>query len=305
MRLSDAITGYFLDKRHELATTTVAAYRYWLDLLVTFLGNPNIGEIQPTHIKGWFAHLLDERGLSDRSVHDAWVPLSSLWSWAAGELDTAHIMRKVRRHTFQAKPVESFTQAEIRRLLDGAKYTSYERSGKPVKAKRHTADRDSAIILTLLDSGLRASELCRLTIGDYDSDRGRLYVREGKGGKDRLVFLGANAQKSLWRMMIGRDGAKPTDPLFPTGTGERIERNSLRHTLQGIAKRVGVKNVHPHRFRHTFAITFLRNGGNVAALQQILGHSEIEMSLRYARIAEIDIETAGRAYSPADNWKLK
>ena len=305
MRLSDAIQGYFLDKRHELATTTVAAYRHWFNLLVTYLDNPPIGEIRPTHIKQWFAHLLDERELSDRSVHDAWVPLSSLWTWAEGELSTVHIMRKVRRHTFQAKPIEPFTQAEVKKLVDGAKYTTYERSGKQVRAKRHTADRDTAIILILLDSGLRASELCHLTVGDYDADRGRLYVREGKGGRDRLVFIGANAQKSLWRMMIARAGAKPTDPLFPTGTGERIERNSLRHTLQGIAKRVGVKNVHPHRFRHTYAITFLRNGGNVAELQRILGHSEIEMSLRYARIAEIDIERAGKAYSPADNWKLK
>ena len=82
-----------------------------------------------------------------------------------------------------------------------------------------------------------------------------------------------------------------------------MQRDNLRHTLQRIAERANVDNVYPHRFRHTFAITFLRNGGNVLLLKELLGHESLEMVMHYARIAEQDIDQ-GSDYSPADNWKL-
>lgn len=305
MLLSDAIQGYFLDKRLTLAKSTVLAYRYWLNHLATHLQDPQLEEIKPMHIRRWFDYLEEECGLSKRSISDAWVPLSSLWTWAESELDTVHIMRKVQRREYHDKPIEPFTKGEIKKLVNGAKYTTYERNGKQVRMKRSTANRDAAIMLTLLDSGLRVSELCSLTIGDYDSDRGRLYVSEGKGGKDRVVFVGNVAQKALWKMMIERKDAKPGEPLFSSNTGEHLNRSNLRHLLQRIGKRVEVSNVHPHRFRHTFAITAFRNGANVAVIKESLGHATLDMTLRYAHIAEVDMEKAGQAYSPADNWKLK
>jgi integrase/recombinase XerD len=67
---------------------------------------------------------------------------------------------------------------------------------------------------------------------------------------------------------------------------------------------VGDPNLHPHRFRHTFAIQFLRNGGNIFALQQLLGHSSLEMVKHYAQLAEMDLENAATHSSPADNWRL-
>ncbi|TXG77464.1 integrase [Candidatus Dojkabacteria bacterium] len=62
-------------------------------------------------------------------------------------------------------------------------------------------------------------------------------------------------------------------------------------------------NAHPHRFRHTFAITFLRNGGNIYLLKELLGHETLEMAMHYAKLAEQDIAKAG-VHSPVDNWKL-
>lgn len=305
MRLSDALTGYFLDKKTELAKSTVSAYRYWLNHLATYLQDPHLEEIKPVNIRRWFDHLEEDGGLSKRSISDAWVPLSSFWSWAESELDAVHVMRKVQRREYHDKPIEPFTQAEIKRLIDGAKFTTYERKGKRVKSKRSTANRDVAIIFTLLDSGLRVTELCSLVIGNYDSERGRLYVSEGKGGKDRVVFVGNAAQKAIWKMMIERKGAKPDEPLFQSNSGEHLNRSNLYHLLQRIGERVGVANVHPHRFRHTFAITAFRNGANVAVIKESLGHSTLDMTLRYAHVAEVDMEKAGQEYSPADNWKLK
>lgn len=62
--------------------------------------------------------------------------------------------------------------------------------------------------------------------------------------------------------------------------------------------------MHPHRFRHTFAITFLRNGGNTFALQKLLGHEELSTVLKYVKLAETDIKAAQAAASVVDNWRL-
>jgi len=79
----------------------------------------------------------------------------------------------------------------------------------------------------------------------------------------------------------------------------------LRRLLNRMGERAGLaKSVYPHRFRHTFSVNFLRNGGNVFELQQLLGHTSLEMIKRYAKIAQSDVEAAHRRASPVDNWRL-
>ena len=74
--------------------------------------------------------------------------------------------------------------------------------------------------------------------------------------------------------------------------------------LNTVARQAKISDVHPHRFRHTFAITFLRNGGNTFALQKLLGHSELSTVLKYVKLAETDIKAAQAAASVVDNWRL-
>ena len=105
---------------------------------------------------------------------------------------------------------------------------------------------------------------------------------------------------------LGQPG-KDNSPLFLNSKAvvdRPLNRDSLYRVLQEISTRASVKDVHPHRFRHSFAITYLRNGGDVFTLQQMLGHSDIEMVKRYAQIAQLDCASVHRKASPADNWRL-
>lgn len=83
-----------------------------------------------------------------------------------------------------------------------------------------------------------------------------------------------------------------------------MTRDNLLNLVVRIAKRAGVRGANVHRFRHTFAIQFLRNGGSVLALQDALGHERMETVRIYAKLAEVDLQAMQRAASPADGWEL-
>ncbi len=177
---------------------------------------------------------------------------------------------------------------------------------------RPTADRDRAIILTLLDTGVRASELCSNRYRDVNLTTNSIRIQgkgAGKGPKERRVYVGKNTAKVLWKNLLPRlDDIQADAPIFVVGQdgGWRpINRNVLGKLLKRIAERAGVKDVNPHRFRHTFAIAYLRNDRDIFTLQSLLGHSDLTIVKRYARVAYVDCETAHRKASPVDNWRMK
>ena len=105
--------------------------------------------------------------------------------------------------------------------------------------------------------------------------------------------------------MTKRKDTRPDDPLFETSKHQALERNALRKMLGTMGDRAEiVEHVTPHRLRHTFAITYLRNGGDVYTLQRLLGHSTMDMVKRYLALAQTDIADAHRRASPVDNWHL-
>lgn len=311
MQLSKAFDGYWLENESRLARKTVVGYRWALDRFAKFVGpETDVAAITTDDIRRYLTHCRDKLELSGKSRANIWVVLSSFFTWAEKEpaLRIPHPIRGVvQQPIFKKKEIKPYTQEELQALMDVCDAASAWRSqrGKLVKRERNTAQRDKAIIILFTDTGLRASELCDLQINDYNEKNGEVHVRHGKGDKERTVVAGKTAQKALWRYLASRPGAKPTDPLFTSHTGQHLDIDSLRDLIKRLADKAGVKNATLHRFRHTFAINFLRNGANVIELQRFLGHENMATVTIYVNLAQSDIADAQRRASPADNWRLK
>jgi integrase len=121
----------------------------------------------------------------------------------------------------------------------------------PFRMKRPTAHRDTAIILTLLDTGIRASECIRLRMADVDLERGEIVIRphdRSTKSRPRTEFLGKVAHRALWRYVTQRQWFTEYH-IFTSKSGKSMNRNTIRHllVLVNAGKRAGEKNVNVHR----------------------------------------------------------
>jgi len=167
-----------------------------------------------------------------------------------------------------------------------------------VKGDSQESARNKAIILILLDCGIRVSELANLKIDDVDMKRGVIIVM-GKGSKQRLARLGLKTQKALWNYMVYRKNTSPW--LWINRNGKRLTATGVQQMIRELGWKVGIR-LHPHLLRHTFAISFLRNGANTFECQYALGHSSLEMTRRYCQALSFDdVFRRHELASPVDN----
>jgi integrase/recombinase XerD len=146
---------------------------------------------------------------------------------------------------------------------------------------------------------------------DVDLSNGCVKVT-GKGDKERVVYFGKRTTRAIWKYIVprltGDDEEHADEYLFAVGEQEgnprKMRRRILTNMLQRLGDRAGVPNTYTHRFRHTFAINYLRNDGDLLTLQALLGHSDLTMVRRYARIAQMDCKRVHKKAGPVDNWKL-
>lgn len=265
--------------------------------------DPRLDQLAAADISAFLASVT---GVTNKSKKNYYIGLSSLWTWALGEgLARRHVVRDVPAPKPEQRLVEPYTVQEVKAIMGAISRSRIYRSptGQARDHALRQADRSRAILLLLLDTGMRASELINMTLQDVDMKTNKVRVM-GKGSKERSVPISSRTGQALWRYLAQREQRRPQDPVFITTTGGQLSRRDLYHRLKEIGKRAGVADVHPHRFRHTFAITYLRNGGDVYTLQAILGHSTLEMVRHYARIAQTDVETVHRRASPVENWRL-
>ena len=247
----------------------------------------DIADITPGDIRAYLGSL---NGVADKTVYNHHICLSSLWTFAVevGYVEV-NVVRQVRAPKIPERRVVPFSEEEARRLLVAAK-----------------CGRDHAIVMVLLDTGIRRAEICALSVEDWSPGFLKIF---GKGKKERLVPLSPPTERSIQKQLLERKvrgrGVDGGAALFACViSGQPMSGTTISSIMCRLEKYSGVGGVHCHRFRHTFAITYLRNGGDIYTLQKILGHSSLETVKIYLDIVRTDIETAHRAASPILNWKL-
>jgi site-specific recombinase XerD len=226
-----------------------------------------------------------------RTVKDYHSHLRTFFRWivAEGGLESSP-MERIPVPTARADQVQPFTPEQVNALLAAAKHSRHPR-------------RNEAVLLFLLDTGVRASELCVLRLEDVDI-AGRRATVLGKGNKRRMVSFQKTTARALWNY-LREEEREPNDPLFLSERGEQLTRSGLLQLIERLGSTAGIATARcsPHTFRHTFAVEFLRAGGNVFTLQQMLGHTALHMTNRYVTLAQADIENQHRQYSPVERLK--
>ena len=162
--------------------------------------------------------------------------------------------------------------------------------------------RDAAILLLFLDTGLRRAELLDLSPDDVHVREQWLKVM-GKGQKERIVPFGTRASKLLQRYAhYFRPNPTAVNQLFLSVFGSPLTGNTIRLIFSRLAKRAGVHRLHIHLLRHTFATRYLLNGGDAFSLQQILGHTTLEMTRRYVDMVAVEMSIKQRRISAMDQF---
>lgn len=152
------------------------------------------------------------------------------------------------------------------------------------------ARRDAAWYFVLAHTGIRLNELVDLHRSDLDLTGGRLRIDQGKGHKDRVVYLSDTAHRALARYLAAWPAPSLDAPLFYRAVGEPLGYRWVEYRLRQLGDEAGVAHVTPHRLRHTLATRLINRGMPVTTLQKLLGHADLNTTQRYAHVADPTVE---------------
>lgn len=296
--LSDVVADYLEALRAAgRSPRTIEWYRLFLLEFIRFAGRAGVPakltDLAPPTVRRWVV------ALKSRSPEPAPASLAgrvrtlkAFGTWVASEYDLEpHPLRGLKVPKVPDVLVRSLRDADILQLIAA------------IHPHSRFPDRDLAVFLLILDTGLRVSEAAALKIRDVDFEAGRCRVM-GKGSKERIVPIGRRARKALRRYLVVSGRAHDLDtPVFGRQGGGALSVVGLQHLIQRVVAQSSLSlRCSPHVLRHTFARGFLTNGGDVFSLQRILGHSpaSLQVTRRYVNLLDDDLRETHRRASPVD-----
>ena len=289
------IIAFIIDRQaRDLSPKTISYYQNELNWFANWLQTKsiaNVEDIQPETIRLYLIHLAETRNAGGK--HASWRAIKAWLNWYGDEIDEPtwkNPIRKVAPPKTRKEPLPGISIPHYNALLVSCDKSAF-------------GQRDRALLTALLDTGLRGNEMSNLNVGDIEMKTGAIQVRNGKGKKDRTVYLGASGRKELIRYLRYRGETTNTDPLWLNQSGERLKFEGIREMISRHAIKAGIPEPSVHDFRRTFAIECLRNGMNVVTLMHLMGHTTTTVLLRYLKLIESDLATGHRDASPADNLK--
>ncbi len=313
--LSSLIEGYSLCARSEgISENTILLTRrtvsYFKNFMVRSGLSTNVKSIGVSEIRSFVLYLKEarrfefhplikntDRKLTGHTINCYLRSISAFWRWLSREgFIDSNPFAKTKIPKAPRKVITPFTEDQIQSLLQAIDISGV------------AGLRSYAMVLMFLDTGMRLGELTGLKKNDVDLKNKTVKVF-GKGAKERRLPIGKRLLAALWKYQLYRPqpATGSIDNFFLTQDGWPLTKNRMETIIKKLGRKAGLQGVRcsPHTFRHTFCIQFLRNGANLFSLQQMTGHSSLEVLRGYVALAESDLKSAHQKFSPADNLNLR
>lgn len=285
--------AFIYDRQAQnLADGTIRFYRTKMNLLIRFLeslGISKISDISAQTIRSYLV-FLEEKGHNPGGVHAAYRTAKTFLNWWEAEAEPQNWRNPIKKVRAPKVPVE---------ILEPVKPDEALKLLSVCDTKSTLGLRDCAIILTLMDTGVRASELVSMTRKDIDLSKGKIIIRKGKGNKFRIVFISDKTRKVIQRYLEERTDFKSF--LWITNKETQLTYSGLRQIIRRRSKGAEINPPSLHSFRRYFALQMLRNGVDIFSLQKLMGHADIQILRRYLQQTEDDIRSAHKLGGPVNN----
>lgn len=289
--LTTALELFQLENRaRRYSPTTIEFYDKRLQPFIAWCekrGATRVQEVTPGLLRAYLV-ASQERGLAAHTVHGFARALRTwLFFCVNEELIEKSPMAKVAMPRLPKKILPALEVSNVQRLLSVCE-----------------VERDKAVVMFLVDTGVRASEFVHLDGADIDLALGTVQVRQGKGSKDRTTYIGANTRKQLSRYYLDAGRPAPHGPVWRSlKTDGRLTTSGLRRLLARLGEATGIEQYlcTPHTFRRTFALWSLRSGMSIYHLQRLMGHQDIDVLRQYLDLVDHDIASAHERFGAVDN----
>ncbi len=286
LALVDAYTDFILSRQAMNCTpATMAFYSHTAGAFLSWIEQQNVHnpeEVTARHVRQYLAQLID-RGRKDTTLHAHARAIRTLLKFWHKEgyclqLVTFDMPR------LEKKRLPVLTVEQLKKILQAC------------------TPRDKALVLFMVDSGLRRAEVVNLNWNDVDMQSGLVKVKQGKGKKDRSAVIGATTRRALlaYRRTVTFVTLGTTVPLFLNRYGDRLTGAAVLLMFTRLSKRTGI-HITAHALRRTFVILSLRNGMDVLHLQNLGGWTSLDMVQHYAQMEDSDLIQAHKLHSPVDN----
>jgi site-specific recombinase XerD len=287
------VESFLIDRRSQgLSPNTIEFYTKKLQYFQKYCERQaltQISQLTSDFIRKYLLELSETH--NPGGMHACFRPLRTMLYWIEEEeiMPTGwkNPIRRVKAPKLPTDPIEPVQIEEIHQLLKTCQ-------------SNYAGARDKAMMLGLLDTGARAKEFLNINLEDVDMATGAVMIRQGKGRKPRMVFLGRKTIRAIRGYLRYRHDNYPA--LWVSIRGERMTYAALRCLLRRRAEKIRMKSIPtPHDFRRAFALVMLRNGVDIFALQKLMGHSDLQILRRYLAQTDQDIHTAHMRGSPVDS----
>lgn len=280
-------------KIKNVSIHTIEAYRSDINIFMGYCKNNKLelNDIEITDLREFITHCIEKNGLTTKTIQRYLTSIRGYMKWLQQNgliaVDNAQDLRIKKQHR---KLPNLISEEDMSVLLDQEDPT--------LEIDIWLWKRDKAMLEVLYSSGLRVSELINLKLNNIDYYTKLVRVNAGKGNKDRVVPLGSKAIAALTEWLTYRKLKNPvTDILFITKLAKPITTRQVRNRIDIQAKRAGLsENIYPHLFRHCFATHLLSASGDIRAVQEMLGHSNISSTEIYTHV---DFESLAKSYDKA------